>query len=327
MTDKVLNWGLLSTANINNALIPPLQVSKRNHLLAVASRSQANADAYAKEKNIERAHGSYEALLADPDIDVIYNPLPNHLHAEWTIKAVEAGKHVLCEKPLALTLDEVDAIKAAAHKHGRVVAEAFMYRHHPQTLQVQELVKSGSLGTLKLIRASFGFLLDRPNDIRLKPEMGGGSIWDVGCYPISYARTIVGEAPLEVFGEQVTGPTGVDLTFVGQMKFARNVIAQIDCSFDIPDYWGVEIMGSEASLKIPSPFKPGVKEMLFLTRGGEMETIKVKGKDLYLGEVEDMADAILLGKDPHISLDDSRANIAAILALLELARTGKPVSL
>jgi len=327
MSKKTLNWGLLSTANINNALIPPLQFSKRNHLLAVASRSQANADAYAKEKHIERAHGTYEALLADPDIDVIYNPLPNHMHTEWTIKAVEAGKHVLCEKPIALTVEDVDAIKTAAHKHGRVVAEAFMYRHHPQTLQVQELVKSGALGTLKLIRGGFGFFLDRKKDIRLDPTMGGGSIWDVGCYPISYARTIVGEAPLEVFGTQVTGPTGVDLTFTGQMKFANNILAQIDCSFDIPLYWGVEVLGSEASLRIPSPFKPGVKEMLFVTRGSEMETIKVKGQELYIGEVEDMADAILLGKDSLISLDDSRANVASILALLESARTRQPVSL
>jgi D-xylose 1-dehydrogenase (NADP+, D-xylono-1,5-lactone-forming) len=327
MSKKILNWGLLSTANINRALIPPLQVSKRNHLLAVASRTQASADAYAKEKHIERAHGSYEALLADPDIDVIYNPLPNHLHAEWTIKAVEAGKHVLCEKPIALTVDEVDAIKAAAHKHGRIVAEAFMYRHHPQTLQVQEMIKSGSLGTLKLIRASFGFFLDREVDIRLDPAMGGGSIWDVGCYPISYARTVVGESPLEVFGTQVTGPTGVDLTFAGQMRFANNVIAQIDCSFDIPLYWGVEILGSEASLRIPSPFKPDVNEKLFLTRGDRTDMIKVKGQELYIGEVEDMADAVLNGKDPHVSLDDSRANVAVIKAFLESARLGKPVSL
>jgi len=327
MTNKVLNWGLLSTANINRALIPPLQVSKRNHLLAVASRSQDNADKYAKEKHIERAYGTYEALLADPDIDIIYNPLPNHLHAEWTVKAVEAGKHVLCEKPIALTVEEVDAIKAAAHKHGRIVAEAFMYRHHPQTLQVQEMVKSGSLGTLKLIRGGFGFFLDRPRDIRLNPTMGGGSIWDVGCYPISYARTIVGEAPLEVFGTQVTGPTGIDLTFTGQMTFANDILAQIDCSFDIPLYWGVEILGSEASLRIPSPFKPDVNEKLFLTRDDKTETIKVKGQELYLGEVEDMADAILLGKAPHISLDDSRANVAVISAFLESARLGKSVKL
>src|SRR5215211_943600 len=155
MTTKVLNWGLLSTARINKALITPLGASKRNKLLAVASRSQETADAYAKEKKIPRPHGSYEALLADPEIDVIYNSLPNHLHAEWTIKSVEAGKHVLCEKPLALSVDEVDAVQAAARKHERVVEEAFMYRHHPQTLKVQELVKSGSLGDLKIVRGSF----------------------------------------------------------------------------------------------------------------------------------------------------------------------------
>ena len=326
MTKKILNWGLLSTARINRSLIPPLQVSKRNHLLAVGSRTQESADAYAKEKMIERAHGSYDALLTDPDIDVIYNPLPNHLHAEWTIKAVEAGKHVLCEKPIALNVDEVDAIKAAAKKHGRVVAEAFMYRHHPQTLKVQEMVRSGSLGTLKLIRGSFGFHLQNDKDIRLVPEMGGGSIWDVGCYPISYARTIVWESPLEVFGTQVTGPTGIDLTFAGQMKFANNVIAQIDCSFDIPIYWGVEILGSHASLKIPSPFKPQVNEKLYLTRDDNTEEIIVKGQELYIGEVEDMADAILDGKDTLVSLNDSRENVAVISAFLESARLGKPVS-
>src|SRR5512147_3048618 len=157
--ERKLNWGLLSTAQINSALIRPLNASPRTRLLAVASRSQSSADAYAREWKIPRAHGSYEALLADPEIDVIYNSLPNHLHAEWTIKAVVAGKHVLCEKPLALSVAEVDAMEAAAQKHGRVVAEAFMYRHHPQTLKVQELVKSGSLGTLKLIHGSFSFVL------------------------------------------------------------------------------------------------------------------------------------------------------------------------
>ena len=146
MANKVLNWGLLSTAHINNALIPPLRASKRNHLLAVASRTQESAEKYAREKKIPRAHGSYESLLADPEIDVIYNPLPNHLHAEWTIKAVEAGKHVLCEKPLALTIDEVDSMQAAARKHGRVVMEAFMYRHHPQWIKAKKMVGDGLIG-------------------------------------------------------------------------------------------------------------------------------------------------------------------------------------
>jgi D-xylose 1-dehydrogenase (NADP+, D-xylono-1,5-lactone-forming) len=324
---KTLNWGLLSTARINRALIPPLQVSKRNRLLAVGSRSQEIANAYAKENRIPRAHGSYESLLADPEIDVIYNPLPNHLHAEWTIKAVEAGKHVLCEKPLALSLVEVDAIQSVARRHGRVVAEAFMYRHHPQTLKAQEIVKSGSLGTPKLIRGTFTFVISREGDVRLNPEMGGGSIWDVGCYPISYARTVVGEEPLEVFGWQVTGKTGIDMTFVGQMRFGNDVLMQFDSSFDIPFHSFMEIVGSEGTLNIPHPFKPGENERIYLTRGDKLETIKIKGQELYIGEVEDMADAILLGREPRISLDDSRANVAVILALLESARIGKPVSL
>ena len=327
MPNKTLNWGFLSTARINRALITPLQVSKRNELLAVASRSQQTADAYAREKKIPHAHGSYEALLADPEIDVIYNPLPNHLHAEWTIKAVEAGKHVLCEKPLALNVDEVDAIQHAARKNERVVAEAFMYRHHPQTMKVQEIVKSGSLGTLKLIRGSFSFILSREGDVRLNPEWGGGSIWDVGCYPISYARTIVRENPVEVFGWQVTGQTGIDETFVGQMKFSGGVHAQFDCSFVIPFHAFMEVVGSEGTLSIPKPFKPEINERIFLTRGDKTETIKVKGQELYLGEVEDMADAILLGSNTRVSLDDSRDNVAVISALLESVRVGKPVNL
>jgi predicted dehydrogenase len=327
MTNQILNWGLLSTARINKALIPPLRASKRNKLMAVASRSQEHADAYAKEKKIPRAYGSYEALLTDPEIDVIYNPLPNHLHAEWTIKAVEAGKHVLCEKPLALTVEEVDAIQAAAQNYERVVAEAFMYRHHAQTLKVQELVKSGSLGTVKLIRGSFSFMLTREGDVRLNPEWGGGSLWDVGCYPISYARSVLGEQLLEVFGQQITGPTGIDELFAGQMRFANRALMQFDCSFVVPFHAFMEIVGDEGTLNIPNPFKPSENETIYLTRDGKTETIKIKGQELYLGEVEDMADAILLGKAPRISLADSRENVMTIQALLESARIEKPVKM
>ena len=327
MANKVLNWGLLSTARINDALITPLRASKRNQLLGVASRTQEAADAYARGKKIPRAHGSYEALLADPEIDVIYISLPNQLHAEWTIKAVEAGKHVLCEKPLALNVDEVDAIQAAARKHGRIVMEAFMYRHHPQTLKVQEIVESGSLGTLKLVRGSFSFFLSRRRDVRLDPALGGGSIWDIGCYPISYTRTVLGENPVEVFGWQVTGTTGIDETFVGQMRFGHDVYAQFDCSFVVPLRWFMEIVGSEGTLNIPSPFKPNENEQIYMTRGDKTKTIKIKGQELYIGEVENMADAILLGKEPRISLEDSRANVGVIYALLESARIGKPVKI
>jgi predicted dehydrogenase len=327
MSKNGLNWGLLSTARINRALIPPLRASKRNHLAAVASRSQESADTYAAEWKIPRAYGSYQALLADPGIDVIYNPLPNHLHAEWTIQAVQAGKHVLCEKPLALTLAEVDAIAHAAQKHGRVVAEAFMYRHHPATLKVVEMVRDGSLGTLKLLRGSFTFKLDREGDIRLDPAMGGGSLWDVGCYPISYMRTVLGADPLEGNGSQVLGATGIDETFVGQLRFPGDVYGQFDSSLVIPFHAYMEFVCSQGTLIVPNPYKPGVKEKIFLVRDGNTETIKIKGQELYLGEVEDMADAVLLGKKPRISLDDSRANVATILALLESARTKLPVNI
>lgn len=325
MPNKVLNWALLSTAHINRALIPPLRASKRNQLVAVGSRTQESADKYAREWKIARAYGSYKALLADPEIDVIYNSLPNHLHAEWTIKAVEAGKNVLCEKPLALNVGEVAAIQDAARNHGRVVAEAFMYRHHPQTLKVQELVRNGSLGDLRLIRGSYTYMLSRKGDVRLDPAMGGGSIWDVGCYPISYARSVVGGNPVEVFGWQVKGPTGIDDTFVGQIRFEGDVYAQFDSSFVSPLHAFMEVVGSEGTLNIPRPFKPGTDEKIYLTRGDKTETIKIKGQELYLGEVEDMADAVLLGHAPRISLEDSRANVGTITALLESARLGRSV--
>jgi len=321
MREGKLNWGLLSTANINKSLIPPLHSSKRNHLQAVASRSQEVADSYAADWKIPRAYGSYEELLADPEIDVLYNSLPNYLHAEWTVRAVEAGKHVLCEKPLALTVKDVDAIAAAARHHGRVVVEAFMYRHHPQTLRVVEIVSGGSLGTLKLLRGSFTYMMKREGNIRSYPEMGGGSIWDVGCYPISYMRTALAAEPLEGFGWQLTGPTGIDDTFVGQLRFPGDVYGQFDSSFVMPFHVYMEFVGSEGTLIVPRPYKPGLNEKIFLVRDGKTETIKIKGQELYLGEVEDMADAILLGSQPRISLDDSRANVAVITALLESART------
>jgi predicted dehydrogenase len=223
-------------------------------------------------------------------------------------------------------VEEVDAMQTAARQHGRVVAEAFMYRHHPQTLKVQELVKSGAVGDLRLIRGCYTYMLSREGDVRLEFQMGGGSIWDVGCYPISYARTVLGANPVEVFGWQVIGPTQIDQTFVGQMRFENDVYAQFDSSFVTPLRAFMEIIGSEGTLSIPMPFKPQLEEKIYLTRAEHTETIQIKGRELYLGEVEDMADAILLGREPRISLADSRANVAVIRALLESARSGKSVS-
>jgi predicted dehydrogenase len=322
---NTLRWGLLSTARINGALIPPLRASTRNQLVAVASRTQAQADAYAKTWDIPRAFGSYEAMLADPDIDVVYNPLPNSLHAEWTIKAAQAGKHVLCEKPLAMNVAEVDAMTAAARQANVVVAEAFMYRHHPQTLKVKELVDGGAIGTLRLVRGSFSFNMSQETDVRLDPTLGGGSIWDVGCYPISYARMVIGREPVEVFGWQVTSQSGVDETFCGQLRFGDDALAQFDCSFRVPLRTGIEIVGSEGTITVLHPFKPERDDVIILRRGEEVEAVSIPGVELYLGEVEDMTDAILLGKPSRVSLADSRGNVAAIVALLHSAQESRPV--
>jgi len=327
MIEKKLNWGLLSTARINQDLIVPLTASKRTHLLAVASRSQSTADAYASKWNIPRAHGSYESLIHDSEVDVIYNSLPNNLHAEWTIKALRAGKHVLCEKPIALTLAEMDAMAQAAQETGCVLAEAFMYRHHVQTLKIKQMIDAGELGMIQLIRGAFTYTLEPEDNDRWLTQKGGGSIWDVGCYPISYARAMLGAEPVEVFGWQILSKGGGDLTFVGQMKFKDGVHAQFDSGFRSPLRSMMEIVGSEAVLNIPNPFKPGFKNEIYLTYAEKTQIIKISGGELYLGEVEDMCDAILHGKSPLVGLEDSRKNTAVIVALLESAKRGKPVTL
>ena len=328
MGSRVLKWGLLSTAAINRAVISPLRESARNQLAAVASRDRARAERYATEWGIPRAMGSYEAMLSDPEIDVVYVSLPNSMHAEWTIKAVAAGKHVLCEKPLAISVEEVDAITSAAGRAGVVVAEAFMYRHHPQTLKVQQLISGGDIGQLRVIRGGFTFNIANPEDVRLNPGLGGGSIWDVGCYPISYARAVVGADPLQVFGWQVTGESGVDETFVGQMCFADGAYAQFDSGFRAPERMLMEFVGSAGTITLPNAFKPGSDaKIVFCRESGTPEPIRVESQDLYLGEVEDLADAVLNGKAPRISLADSRGNVAAIVALLESARQGRPIAL
>ncbi|HEY6075077.1 MAG TPA: Gfo/Idh/MocA family oxidoreductase [Anaerolineales bacterium] len=325
MKRPLLNWGLLSTARINRAIIPPVRASKRSRLLAVGSRTRESAGEYAERWNIPRAHGSYEALLDDPEIDVIYNSLPNHLHAEWTIRALRAGKHVLCEKPIALRMRDVDAIAAAAKETGRIVAEAFMYRHHPVTLKVKEMVDGGEIGQLQYVRGSFSYTLTRES-YRAKPEMGGGSLWDVGCYPISYARMLTGEEPVEVFGRQVIGEGGIDVTFVGEMRFPGGVLAQFDSGFHSPLRVQMEAAGSDGWLKVENPYKPGKGEHILFSRGDETQRIRVPGRELYIGEVEDLEDAVLKGAAPRITLEDSRGNIAVIQALMESARTGRPVN-
>lgn len=326
MAQKI-RWGFLSTANITKALIEPLRTSKRNSLLAIASRDQSRAGAFGKKYKIPRAYGSYEDLLNDPDVDVIYNPLPNHLHAEWTVKAVKAGKNVLCEKPLALSVEEVDSISNAAGEHGKVVAEALMYRSHASTKYVREIIQDGKLGEVRLVRGSFTYSGTKPGDFRLSPEMGGGALWDIGIYPLSYTRFVLDNDPMEAFGWQTLGSTGVDESFVAQLKFPGNTYLQMDCSTVCPYHVFMEIVGTEAALVVPQPFNPTPKENLYLTRKGKHEMIPVKGTGTYVGEVEAMADSILEGAPPAVTLEDSRKTIFIIQQLFVSANSGKPVAL
>ena len=207
------------------------------------------------------------------------------------------------------------------------MAEAFAYRAHPHMRKIKEIISSGLLGKLKMVHGSFTFVMTKDDDIRWDPQMGGGGLWDIGCYPLSFTRTVLGKEPLEVFGWQVTSPTGVDEVFAGQLRFPGDIFFQLDCSFKIPSHAFVEIVGDEGTLNIPEPFNLLARKTLYLTRDGKTSTIVVKGPDPYLAEVENFTDAILLNKMPVTSLADSRLNTAAILALLESAKTGKPISL
>ena len=325
---EFLNWGLISTARINASLIAGVRASKHSRIAAVASRDLRKAQEFAQKWDIPYAHGTYEDLLADARVDVIYNPLPNHLHAEWTIKAVEAGKHVLVEKPIALSVSEVRAIGEAAQKNGKSVAEAFMYRHHPQTLKIQELLAAGEIGDIRFIQGTFSFVLDRPADIRWNPAYGGGSIWDVGCYPLSFTRMVTGSLPVAVHGFQVQSPSGVDLTFSGHLQYPGDVLSQFHSSFGLPYNTYMEIQGTEGTLAVSSPFKPDNSTgPLILRRENDEKEFHFPAGELYLGEVEDMENAVLNGKPTRLNLKESEDTIATIVALLESARTGQIVKL
>jgi predicted dehydrogenase len=267
--------------------------------------------------------GSYDALVASADVDVIYIALPNHLHAPWTIKALEAGKHVLCEKPLALTVAEVDAIIAAARRAGRIAVEGFMYLHHPQILRTVELARSGALGALELVIGTFSFFLSQPDDPRADPAMGGGSLWDVGCYPVSMARRIAGADPDRVGAFARFDGLGVDRTFLGQMHFPGGLLAQFDSGFAAPHRERIEVVGSDAALVLESPFLPepyGPPPSLTIWRDGESSRVDVASIDQVHAEVEDLTAAILDGTPPRVDLAFSRGNVATLVSLDRAAR-------
>lgn len=325
-----LRWGLLSTANINSRLIPAIRASERGELAAVASRTQESADAYAAEWEIQHSFGSYEAMLASDTVDVVYIGLPNHLHAEWSIKAMEMGKHVLCEKPFAISLDEVDRMTQTAMATGRKLAEAFMYLHHPQTKETAAFLKKGGIGEVMVVRGVFTFKMPPGENVRLRPDMGGGSLWDVGCYPVSIAQHFLGSAPQWVFGDQFVGSAGVDMDFVGQMHYEGGKMAQFTSGFHTPFTTFVEALGREGRLTLNMPFighDEGNNEVIVYPAAGESYQLQTGHTMLYLGEVEDMHDAILEDAPNAVSLETSRNHVATLLALYKSAETGEAVNL
>ncbi len=320
-----VKWGILSTADINRKLIPGAHASPKVDLIGVASRDKQRAEDYAREWQIERAYGSYDELLADSDVEAIYNPLPNTMHAEWSIKALDAGKHVLCEKPFSRHVEEVEASFDAAERNDRLLSEAFMYRHHPQSARVRELIEDGAIGELRLVRSAFSYGLYDTDNIRLRTDVEGGALMDVGCYCVSGSRLIAGE-PESVYGSAWFGDTGTDWVFTGSMRFPGDVLAIFDCGTAMIERDELAAIGSEGSLFLDDPWHANVP-VIEVRREDGVERIELEPMDSYRLEVENVSDAIRGEGELLLGREDAVAQARALEALHESATSGQPVTL
>jgi D-xylose 1-dehydrogenase (NADP+, D-xylono-1,5-lactone-forming) len=325
MPDTPVKWGIISTADINRKVIPGAHASPKVELVAVASREQARAEDYARTWEIERAHGSYDALLADPEVEAVYISLPNTMHCEWSIKALEAGKHVLCEKPMSRHADEVAAAFDVAERTGLHLSEAFMYRHNPQTKKAKELVEQGAIGELRLVRSAFGYSLYDEDNIRLRTDVDGGALMDVGCYNVSGSRLFGGE-PVKAFGEAWFGPSGTDWIFAGTLRFPGDVLATFDCGTAMVERDELEAIGSEGSLFLDDPWHC-TNPVIEVRRDGEVERIELERADSYRLELENLSDAIRGEAELLLGREDAIEQARALEALHEAATSGVPVTL
>jgi predicted dehydrogenase len=315
-----MRLGLLSTARFNELLVAGARQTRAVEVLAIGSRDRARAEAQARALEVPRVHGSYEELIADPDVDGVYVALPNSLHAEWSVRALEADKHVLCEKPLSRHPEEVERAFDAAQRRGLVLAEAFMWRHQPQARRLVELLEQ--IGELRLIRASFSFLLDRPADIRLRASLDGGALMDVGCYCVSAARLLAGE-PLAVHAQQVRGGDGVDVRLTGLLRFSGDVLATIDCGLDLAARDELEVTGTDGVLWLDDPWHSR-DPVIELRRAGDVERIELEQRDPYGCELEDFAAAVAGEREPRFGRDDAVAQSRTIAALYASAAVNEP---
>jgi D-xylose 1-dehydrogenase (NADP+, D-xylono-1,5-lactone-forming) len=316
-----LRWGILSTANIANKL---LDSGTDQEFVAVGSRDAARAEAYASEKGIPRAHGSYEALLADPEVDAIYNPLPNSLHVEWSIRALEAGKHVLCEKPMSRDPDDVERAFDVAEREGRVLAEAFMWRHHPQLARTRELLEAGQIGELRVIRAAFAFRAADPDDIRLQGTLDGGGLMDVGCYCVSGCRALAGAEPERAYADYVAGGRGVDVALVAALRFPGDVLAHFDCGLSYPGGDRLEAVGTDGSLFLDDPWH-GREAVIEVRRDDHtLERVETGPANSYALELADFEAAVRGDAPALLGRDDALAQARVISALYTSAERNAP---
>ena len=328
MSDQRLRWGVLSTANIGRAAVnPAIQASRNGALVAVASRDPGRARDFAEKWEIPSHFGSYDDLLQSDEIDAVYCPLPNGLHRDWTIQAAENGKHILCEKPLALSYVECREMEAAAAANGVQLMEAFMYRFHPQTARVLEIIRSGDLGDVRMIRSTFTFRLTRPDNIRWSAELGGGALMDVGCYCVNVSRTLAGAEPVEVQAFAEWHSTGVDRALAGILRFDDGLLAQFDCSLAMERREWYEVAGTDGSLTVPAAFLPGTGDtVLHEAHGrGEGRDHVVPGADEYRLMVEHFGDCVLDGTPMRYTAAEAALGMRVIEALYASARAdGRP---
>lgn len=314
MGDRI-RWGILSTANIGRKrVVPAIQKSSNGLVAAVASRNRDNASEFASQFDMPIVHDSYDDLLADDSIDAIYNPLPNSLHAEWAIKAAEAGKPMLCEKPLAIDAAQAQQMVAAFRTRNVLFAEAFMYRFHPQTHRVLSMVNDGVIGDLHSVNATFVFNLRNAENIRLNKDLAGGSLMDVGCYCLNVMRLMTGEEPDSVTGQQILGETGVDVAFTGTLRFPSGVIGHFDSALRSYRTHTYTLIGSQGRIHIGEAFvpEPDSNTTVSLWRDGSVEQIEIPGADHYQIMVEDFADSLLTGRTPAFEPEDGVANMQVI---------------
>ncbi|MDZ4821302.1 MAG: Gfo/Idh/MocA family oxidoreductase [Planctomycetota bacterium] len=307
----MIRFGILGCARISRrGLIPGIQNSQKAKLTAIASRDRSTAQQWAAEFSIPRAHGSYEELLADPTVDAVYIPLPNEMHLPYVDAAAKAGKHILCEKPLALNEEEAQRMVEVASNFGVQLMEAFMWRHHPRVTKARELLAAGRIGELRLVKMDFSFQLN-PSDWRADPKRGGGALFDLGCYGINAARLFSGMEPIESRGWTVFSKSGVDMTSGIQIRFPNNVQALIDCSFECPDRNRIEIVGTGGSIELRNGVLPQEGDGLILTTSTGSETIFVQHADQYAEQVNAFCTAIQTGKLPSPA-ENGLANMRAL---------------